>query len=254
MPKKGETVAFDARQQAAFVAAVERGATIAAAAREAGAAVATLYYRRRADPAFAEAWTAAAAASSGYPDAVPATGATHVRRSGGRKLIRKRKRPVEFDRERKQAFLDHFAATCNLEASAKAAGICVGSVYRALASDPAFAAGFEEALAIGYRLLEAEALRQQREAQKKYRISPKADPAQAHSFERTMQLLREYNRGHGAVGRRAPRRGDPRSRWTFDEAMEALEKKLKAFGVKIPEEAPPPGSARSPSPPNGGEE
>lgn len=252
--RRGKTFAFDAQQQVLFVAAVERGATIAAAAREAKAAVATVYYRRKTCPLFARAWAGAVAKSSGYADLDPPGAATVIRGHAGR-LIRKRKRPVEFDRERRQAFLDHFAGSCNLEASAKAAGVCVNTVYRALASDPAFADGFEEALRIGYRLLEAEALRQQRAAQRKYRISPKGDPgAQAQSFERTMQLLREYNRGQGKVGRRAARRGDPRSRWTFDEAMEALEKKLKHFGVEIVEEAPPPLSERSPSPPNGEEE
>jgi len=242
----GGHFALDAREMAAFVMAVERGATIGAAAREAGVAVSTLYYRRRVSLPFAQAW-AEAAAKSARPMLVAA--------SGGRKLVLRRGRPVKFDRARKQAFLDHFAGTCNLEAAAKAAGICVNSVYRALASDPAFAEGFEEALKAGYQLLEAEAVRQQREAQKKYRISPKGDPAaQAQSFERTLQLLREYKRPGGGVGRRAALRGDARSRWTFDEAMVALEKKLKNFGVEIGEEAPPPPCGRSPSPGNPGED
>ena len=146
--------------------------------------------------------------------------------------MRKRKLPVEFDRERKQIFLDHFAATCNLEASAVEAGISLSPVYRALKTDPAFLEGFEEALQLGYLCMEAEALREQREAQQAYRLNPDDAAAKAHSFERTMQLLREYKRAAGGkVGRRADR---SRGRWTFDATIDEIEKKLKAFGVEIP--------------------
>jgi hypothetical protein len=89
---------------------VERGATIAGAAGAAGVAVSTAYHRRRTCAAFAQAWDGAVAKSSGCADAgadpaaLPAA-ATAVRGHKGRGLIRKRKRPVEFDRERRQAFL-----------------------------------------------------------------------------------------------------------------------------------------------------
>lgn len=247
MPKMGDQIAGSDTQVAAFLFGLARGATVEGAAAAAGMKASTLYYRRKRCAVFARVWREALEAW----DADAAEGAdgdeeraTIVRGHAGRGLMRKRKRPVEFDRDRKQAFLDHFAETCNLEASAAAAGISLAPVYRALKTDPAFAEGFEEALHAGYLFLEAEALRQQREAQKKYRINPKGEgAAQAQSFERTMQLLREYKRANGpstslrtgSVGRRAPRRGGERVRWTFEDAMTALEKKLKAFGVEIPE-------------------
>ena len=234
MPKKGEAVAFDARQMAAFVDAVERGASIEAAALEAGAAVSTVYYRRGMDPAFAAAWDEAAAKS-----ARPMLVTGH----GGRRLVRKTGRAMPFGRERKQAFLNHFAGSCNLEAAAAAAGVSPTTVYRHLKSDPAFADGFQEALEIGYRLLEAEAMRHVREAQQAYRIDP-ACPEAKQSFEKTMQLLREYKRGLGRVGRRPVERR--LTRWTFDTAMAALEKKLEKLGYRVDEEEG--GAAAGPTP------
>ncbi|MGQ0588862.1 MAG: hypothetical protein ACT4N8_04925 [Sphingosinicella sp.] len=272
--RRGVTRALDGDEIAAFLAAIEQGETVAGAAAAAGIAVSTAYYRRRNCPDFARGWAEAKAREIAAWSAAGAAaeGKTIVRGHAGRRLMRKRKRPVEFDRDRKQAFLDHFAGSCNLAAAARAAGVGVSAVYRALANDSAFAEGFQAGLEIGYRLLEAEALGQQRAAQLRYAIDPKPDPAaEAQSFERTMQLLREYNRGAGAVGRRAPRTGDARSRWSFDEAMAALEKELDAFEASGPvieaeedeapaddearrEEAPPPPVEWSPSPGNPGED
>lgn len=251
MPRKGDQIAGSDTQMAAFLFGLARGATVAGAAAAAGLKVATLYYRRRRCAVFAqawrealEAWDADAAAAAEAAAAADAAGGeeargTIVRWHGGRGLMRKRKRPVEFDRARKQAFLDHFAETCNLEASAAAAGVSLSAVYGALKMDTAFAEGFEEALRIGYLFLEAEAVRQQREAQKAYRISPKGDgAAQAQTFERTMQLLREYKRPSAGVGRRAT--GARLTKWSFDDAFAALEKRLQAFGLRVErgEEAP----------------
>ncbi|TMJ19969.1 MAG: hypothetical protein E6G92_09490 [Alphaproteobacteria bacterium] len=228
---------------AAFVAAVEGGALIADAARAAGVALSTLYYRRDRDPAFAAAW-AEAVVKSGGP--------VLVLGQCGRRYQKQRSRRMRFTRERKQAFLDHFAGSCNLAAAAEAAGVSVDSVYDHLMNDPAFAQGFEAALQTGYRLLEAETLQQQRAAQEAYRIRPKSGAGFAQSFERSLQLLREYKSGgaDGRIGRRAPKR--VRERWTFEEAMAALEKKLTAFernerrrGKAAAEEGP---AARGPTP------
>lgn len=238
MPRKGDQIAGSDTQVAAFLFGLARGRTVEGAAAAAGLKASTLYYRRKRCAVFArtwrealEAWDAEAAEAGDAADGEEER-ATVVRWHAGRGPMRKRKRPVEFDRERKQAFLDHFAETCNLEASAAVAGISLSAVYRALQSDAAFAEGFEEALGLGYLVLEAEALRQQREAQKKYRISPKgAGAAQAQSFERTMQLLREYKRGQGRIGRRPV---EARlTKWSFEEAFVALEKRLTVFGLRV---------------------
>lgn len=56
------------------------------------------------------------------------------------------------------AFLDHLAATCNVTAAAAAAGVCKTSVYQIRRRDPAFAAKWEEALALGYQMIETRLL------------------------------------------------------------------------------------------------
>jgi transposase-like protein len=211
---------------ARFVAAVRRGALVVEAAREAGVTVATLYRRRKACGWFAAAWDEAAAASAGPQLVCAVNGRTWQLVRGGRRL--------RFGRARKQVFLDRFAATCNLALAARAAGVHPSTVHRHLARDPAFAAGFAEALATGYAALEAEGVRQGIAAQEAYRIGCGTDDEEAlaaQSFERTMQLLREYKRGGARIGPR-PAAGRLK-RWSFDRSMAALETQLRAFGVRI---------------------
>jgi hypothetical protein len=237
MPRKGDQIAGSDTQVAAFLFGLARGATVAGAAGAAGLKVATLYYRRKRCAVFARAWREALEAWDEKGAAADGDEAreTIVRWHAGRGPMRKRKRPVEFDRKRKQAFLDHFAETCNLEASAAAAGISLSAVYRALKMDRAFAEGFEEALGIGHMFLEAEAVRQELAAQEAYRVSPKGQgAAQAQSFERTMTLLREYKRGQGRIGRRPT--GARLTRWSFEDSCLALEKSLKVLGIRVAED------------------
>lgn len=80
-----------------------------------------------------------------------------------RELAAGNRRPVQvkqgrrgsFDRKRRKTFLNTLAATCNVALSAAAAGVCGSTVYDARRRDPAFAALWQEALAIGYERLEA---------------------------------------------------------------------------------------------------
>lgn len=224
--RKGRWLTFDGFAMARFVAAVRGGAPIVEAARAAGVTVATLYRRRKACAGFAAAWDEAAAASAGPELVCAVNGRAWQLARGGRRL--------RFGRARKQVFLDRFAATCNLALSARAAGLHPSTVHRHLARDPAFAAGFAEALAAGYEALEAEGVRQGLAAQEAYRIAcgtADEEALSAQSFERTMALLREYRRGDGRIGPR-PVHGRL-TRWSFDKSMAALEKQLKAFGVGI---------------------
>lgn len=52
------------------------------------------------------------------------------------------------------AFLDHLAGTCNVSHAAAAAGVFPATVYAARRRDPEFAAQWEEALALGYQMVE----------------------------------------------------------------------------------------------------
>ncbi|MFL9839962.1 hypothetical protein ABS767_03205 [Sphingomonas sp. ST-64] len=61
---------------------------------------------------------------------------------------------VRWTKAMREAFLDHLAATCNVKESAAVIGVIAGSVYRLRRRDPHFAAAWEEALALGYQMLE----------------------------------------------------------------------------------------------------
>lgn len=209
---------FGPAEQAVAVQAIERGAGVRAAAKAAGFSAGTLYYRRKHCPVFRAAWEDAAAAGRRPVLVANGKGGWQVRRS----------RANRFTRELKQAFLEHFAATCNIRASAAEAGINVSTVSDHLRSDPAFAAAFHEALALGYARLEAAAVAQRLAAMERIDFDGgKEVPGAADDFAMTMQLLREHKRAAGQPGARRPTRCGP------EEAFEELEKKLKAFGVRV---------------------
>ena len=138
-----------------------------------------------------------------------------------------------------------------MAASACAAGVTVGTVRKALADDPAFAEAFDVALGVGYKALEAEALCQQQQAQEAYRLSPADDSeAAVRTWDRTMQLLREYRRKDGSIGRRPygaslPGRGiRPRVasaeevRAEVAKALVAFENRCRALGHEVPDDNP----------------
>ena len=214
---------FGAADQAVVVKAILGGATIAAAARAAGFAVQTLYDCRNRDALFRAAWDAAVA-ESGRPMLVAPR--------GGRMWQARRARRNQFTRERKEVFLEHFAATCDVTASAAAAEISEACVYEHRRKDPAFAAGWDEALPHAYARLEAEAVAQRIAALKrlKVRLGKKVPPRDCEveaEFERVMALLREHKRG---LAQAKP--GTGLTRWSFDEAFEALEQRLRMFGFR----------------------
>jgi hypothetical protein len=224
---------FGPAEQAVAVKALLGGATVAAAAKAAGFCVQTLYSHRRKHAVFREAWAAAVEESSRPMLVAP---------RGGRRWQAQRMRRNQFSRERKEVFLAHFAATCDVTASAAAAGVCESTVYAHRRSDPAFAAAWDEALEQGYARLEAEAVAQRIKAMEALKVrlgkevAAATDADAAAEFERVMQLLREHKRG--AAG--AKKGGAPLTKWSFEDAFRSLEKRLQAFGLRIErgEEAP----------------
>lgn len=227
--------AVSAEQQVRFLLGVRNGLTVAAAAKWAGVHVQTIYYRRRIDAGFAALWQEAragveadvAAVRAAERAAAEAAQGTKVCAHGDRLLVRKRRRPVDFTPERRQLFLDHFAESCNMEAAAAAAGVTGRSVRKALAEDEAFSEAFDVALAVGYKALEADTLHTQHMA---HRLSPEGPAKGAdgsggkQTFERSMQLLNEYRRRDGSVGRRPSRHH--RKSASKEELVEAVVKLL----------------------------
>jgi hypothetical protein len=204
------------------VAMLREGATFSAAARKVGVCAGTVHKWRRLSPAFAAACGEARAESDRPLLVVPG--------SGGRKWQLRRDRRHRFTTERKQIFLEHFAATLDLKASAEAAGICFATVYEHRRRDPEFARAWLEALEMGVARLEAEGLRQRLEAMERIRVSGDLHgEGAAAEYERSMGFVRDWRRrlDGGKSG------GPPPTKWNFEESLGELEKQLKAFGARI---------------------
>lgn len=253
-----------AEAKAAFLAALRAGAPRQEAAAAGGYALNSFYRVARGDPAFRAAWDEAHAVSAeaerrtsgfvagaGCPStavpAVPLPETSSRRNSWGEDRIvsnnrrvyqRRRMRHVRFDEARQQRFLAHFCWSCDALAAAAEAGVSESTVYARRRKDSAFAAEFQEALEQGYVRLEAEAVRQRLAAQQRLRAAIEgAEPGallsgeEAAEFDRVMKLLARWDRrGGGAPGPREWRKGG--RRWTFDESIEALDRKLRALGLR----------------------
>jgi len=173
-----------------------------------------------------------------------------VRRAGKRKL---------FDRKRKEAFLEWFAATCNVVLSAGKAGVCDKTVHKHLLKDPAFVEAYKRALEIGYLRLEA---RQMQEAHRwtviasgtkqssgsdewiaaapperrndGYAVRILDDEVVEEHFDPAlaMQLLREHRRHlPGSAEKRPAQRTTARAA-SSEEVVKALAKRLKGFALR----------------------
>jgi hypothetical protein len=249
--------AVSVEQQVRSLLGIRNGLTVKAAAKWAGVGTTTIYWLRRTDASFAELWREAfAGARADTADARAqeraagdAAQGTKIAPHGDSVFMRKRRHAIEFTPARKQAFLDHFADSCNMPAAAAATGVTVRAVRKALAEDEAFSEGFDVALAVGYKALEADTLSQQQMAYRLSADAPEAaNPAEGkQTFERSIQLLHEYRRRDGSVGRR-PSRNNRKSA-SAEELLEVgvklladLKKRralLKAAGKLPPHQLPP---------------
>lgn len=222
---------IDDEAKAAFIAAVLRGARLPDAAAEAGFTIEGFYGARSRDPAFKTRWVEALEASAGEE---------RTARNNGRRAQTRKMRHVKFTAARQEVFLYHFAGSCDAEAAAEAAGVHASTVYKHRQRDRGFAALFQQALELSYPRLEAEALRARIEAQERLKegLLPAGEvPAE---FDRQLKLLRRWDRRNGEVG---PRRVSPPPEpgCSFDEAVEALARRLKALDIPIKYLSPPDG-------------
>ena len=244
-----------AATQARFLESLRSGAPREAAAAAAGFPLGSLYNVRARDPVFRLAWEwaldlaaideRAGELSRRAADGEPA----RIAPKNGRLLQRQRMRWVKFTDKRQQIYLNHFAGTADCEAAAAAAGVTADTVRAHARKHAEFAAAESEALRDAYARLEAEAVRQRLEAQRRLsgNLEPTGEMARefargdlAAEFERVMKLLARYDRRDGriAMRERAPLPGQA---WTFEAAIAALDKALDSLGVRrdlLP--APPP--------------
>jgi hypothetical protein len=206
-----------------FLAGLKRGLSMEDAARNAGYSPSGFWKARKHDPAFDTAVEEMLELSNTPRFVSP---------GNGRRWQLRRIRRLRFVPWRKQVFLSHLAGTCDVTASAEAAGVSVATICRHLARDPDFATAHQEALQVGYVRLEAEALRQRLEAQRLLRegLLPAGEIPQ--EFERVLKLLQRWDRGNGRIG---PRRVAPghRRAMTFEQAIAELDRYLAALGIPL---------------------
>jgi hypothetical protein len=229
--RRGGRPPIDALAKGRFIEALSRGASQAAAARKAGFSRSAFFRLRRRDREFDAMCDEAIQRSLG-PRFV----------SGGakRRLQLRRNRRVRFTPERQDTFLAHFAGTCNLADAAEEAGVSESTVDSHRRKDPDFARRCQQALEQGYAKLEADLVARRLAAQRRLReIEPTGEPEP--EFDRALKLLQRWERRNGQLGQRAVGPGRER-RWSFDEAIALLEKKLKNMGIPI--EPLPPGHER----------
>ncbi|HET9638192.1 MAG TPA: hypothetical protein VFP12_03210 [Allosphingosinicella sp.] len=238
--------------KARVLRSLRAGASREEAAAAAGFAMGSFYGLRLRDEVFRLAWDwameLAAVEERGFrlspvvEEAGDETGEVRIVPCNGRLLQRRRLRIVKFNEKRQQIFLDHFAGTADAKAAAAAAGVSYHAVRAHYRRNPEFAALWDETLRFAYAMLEAEAVRQRLEAQR--RLSDNLQPTgeMAQEFERVMKLLARYDRRGGRVGtvERVPM---AHQAWTWDDAIAALDKRLRALGLRSddPEEDSGPG-------------
>jgi hypothetical protein len=247
---------IDGPAKARFLAALGAGATREDAAAAAGFSITGFYGARSRDPAFAAAWKAALEAAPAGDRRALAYAERDARLREGevriapanRRMAQRRRRLVRFDSARRDLFLACFARDCDLKAAAAAAGVHPGTITYHRRTDPDFDRACLEALDQGYQSLEAEAVRQGLAAQQRHRAAIEAAAAgQAPApcphcgavpaaesdadFDRILRLL--------ALRDRKPRRPDSRftpggrrQRWTFDQAIALLKKKMETMDAR----------------------
>ena len=217
-----------------FLAGIRDGLPLEQAAAQAGASLQGLYGARRRDPGFGRAWVAALQDSSDAERADrargKASGPVRITSCNRRRRQKRVIRHKAFTAAGKLDFLAHLAGTCDWEAAAAAAGIDASTAYRHRRADPDFAAACEDALQTGYLRLEMEAVRQRLDAQQQLRGGVLPAGEISTEFDRVLKLLAQWKRRDGRIGMReiAPGR---QKRWSFEDAMRLLDRKLNALGV-----------------------
>ena len=151
-----------------------------------------------------------------------------------RRLQKRRKRHNLFGKRRRAMFLEHLAATCNVQASAAVAGVAVSTVYANRMRDPYFRADWQAALAQGYARLEVALV--ERALGGGGRTRPRGDKAVEGpdapgeiDWEKGMELLRHHQRG--LAGFNTPGRVEPK-RVPIEQVAARLIRKFRALGLR----------------------
>ncbi len=154
---------------------------------------------------------------------VAANGRAVQKRRNGRRHL--------FDRKKKEIFLEHLAASCNVTASAQAAGVNLATPYVHRMKDRDFAEKWWLALEQGAAKLVA--LRLQREVEKAEQLTLEgAMPPDERTVIDLVKLLAQMREVSRELAGEKGRTGRPVEVASIDESCRALAKRLRAFGVR----------------------
>lgn len=124
-----------------------------------------------------------------------------------------------FTPKRREAFLNHFAASCNAQAAARAVGISENCIYDWRKKDAQFNQGWKEALHQGYARLEAELVRESQKALKPRANKQAAVRVGTMDAKTALAVLESYRRSQGR---------DLGTVWPHPYDVEAVHRRLEA--------------------------
>lgn len=147
----------------------------------------------------------------------------------GNRVVRGKRARASWSKAMRAAFLDHLAATCNVKQSAAVAKVEVRTLYRIRRREADFAAKWEEALALGYQMIETRLVGHVLAG--RWRDAPleDADDDGGIDFDSALRLLGQ----HRAAAAAKPGKGGPRPQFASPEDTNAtLLKRLRAIEVR----------------------
>lgn len=153
--------------------------------------------------------------------------------AGNQRRVQARKeRKDGFSAAKRQVFLDHLAACCNVTLAAAAVGVSTVTVNYHRRRDPAFAQQFEEALTIGYGNLEAMLIER---AAHGAGYTPGSEAAAAPGVEAmdTMLGLHLLRLRHRPAGQRTGRAGYAPKAAGLREVTESILAKLDVLERRV---------------------
>ena len=218
-----------------FLRALARSGSVALAAQRSGIDRTSAYQVRKANPAFAASWDRALAAARERLEAAAGPrlrGDEVVRASKSGKPCIVRAGPGRWCADSEAAFLDALAASANVKAAARAAGISAVAVYNRRRQWPAFRAAWDAAKAEGYvriemLLLHAATATLDPEAAEEARTDGSEPPEM--SVDQAMKLLFHRDGAHGARGGRGRGYGWRRQEPDIEEVRAELLRKVAAM-------------------------
>src|SRR3954447_5466907 len=142
-----------------------------------------------------------------------------VQRRAPRGSQRAKPKRRAFTEARRKRFLNHFAASCNAKAAARAVGISENCVDAWRKKDPQFNEGWKEALKLGYARLEAELVRASKEVLRPRANKKAATQVTGMDAKTALAILEAYRRSGGR---------DLGTVWPHPYDAEAVRQRLEA--------------------------